>query len=172
MKEAEGIKPEGKEDIKRFSIKANVISAFSASIMSGLFFHPMDLLKIKMQQSPKSVRAIDILRDIYKEGGLKSFYKGTSFAFACGGLVTTIRMYLYSFFKFESDKYAMLRDPISRILVSSISIATITSILMTPIEHSRIRLTGPEGSLYTGSIDAVIKMYQFHGFSATHRAFF
>lgn len=172
MEESQGIKPPGHRDTMRFSVKANLFSGCAASMVSGLFFHPTDLIKIKMQQTIEKVRAWDIVRKVYSENGIRGFYKGTLLSFSMSGFIASFRMYLYSLMRYHAPNYSFLRNDSSRILIYSLVCSTLTSLLVTPIEHARIRMNSSEGNLYKGSFDAVKKMFKYYGFKVTHRCYF
>ena len=149
---------------KKFSHFANITSGFFASIVMSSIFQPLDLIKIKMQQTAEKQKFLQVLKSIYKNGGVFAFYRGTMLAFIAGGCVASSRMYTYKFFEHKSTEPGPLSKTSTRILVSSAVIGIFTALIQTPVEHIRIRMNCPVyGNDYSGSIDALIKMRRIYG---------
>lgn len=150
--------------VKRFSHFANVTSGFFASVVMSTLFQPLDLIKIKMQQTQEKQKFWQVLKGIYKNGGLFAFYRGTMLAFIAGGCVASSRMYIYKFFEHKSKEEGLLAQTSTRILASSALIGFFTALIQTPVEHIRIRMNCPVyGNDYSGSIDALVKMRRIYG---------
>jgi solute carrier family 25 carnitine/acylcarnitine transporter 20/29 len=168
MEENEGL--ELKADISEFSHKANILSAFVSSMSTSFIFIPLDLIKIRMQQTDDKVGTFKMIARIYKEEGFKGFYKGSLFLFLCSGLLSSTRMYLYNFFQHHSDKAAILSNQSGRIFIQAATNAIITSVFMNPIEHVRIQTCLPEyRNQYSGSIHALRVILKEHGFRTLQR---
>ena len=64
-----------------------------------------------------------------------------------------------------------MQDKTSRLVIGSAVAGALTSAMITPIEHARIKMTTNDGSLYKGSIDACIKIFRFHRFKGLQRGY-
>lgn len=150
--------------VKKFSHFANVTSGFFASVVMSSLFQPLDLIKIKMQQTQDKQKFLQVLKNIYQNGGLMAFYRGTMLAFIAGGCVASSRMYIYKFFEHKSKEDGPLSQTSTRIFTSSAVIGLFTALIQAPVEHIRIRMNCPVyGNDYSGSIDALVKMRKIYG---------
>jgi Mitochondrial carrier protein len=157
---------------KRFSHFANITSGFFASVVMSSIFQPLDLIKIKMQQTQEKQKFVHVLKNIYSTNGMFAFYRGTMLAFIAGGCVASSRMYIYKFFEHKSNEPGLLAQTSTRIFASSAVIGIFTALIQTPVEHIRIRMNCPVyGNDYSGSIDALIKMRRIYGFKNVMRGY-
>ena len=154
----------GTPHTKKFDHFANVASGLFASVVMNSILQPLDLIKIKLQQTTERQRFFQVVKSIYKNGGLFSFYRGTLLVFFAGGLISSSRMYMYKFFEHKSKEPGLLSSNSARTIVTATTIGIFTGLILSPVEHIRIRMNSPVfANEYSGSLDALIKMRRTYG---------
>lgn len=164
-----------KADSRTFSKTANFLSAFVASIATGLVHVPFDAVKIKMQQmtAVKSISANEALKMIYREGGVLGFYKGSMLGFGMAGIMASLRMGTYQYMLIRSKKNEFLaRNDFFRIGLTSVMIACQVCWVGNIVEHTRVRLNNPlDKGKYSGSLDALVKITKQYGITGIMRGY-
>lgn len=137
----------------------------SAGITQVLVGQPFDIVKTRLQVSGGS--AIQICKDIVKDGGPKAFYKGTlspligmSFCIALQFTGFNFAKRLIARSKYDSD--------VSRLNTIDLMIAGFISGLwytwiMSPMELFRIKMQVKTGPKYASSIDAGVRIFKEQG---------
>lgn len=153
---------------KRYSVTANVLSAAVANTCSGLFFMPLDLLKIKMQQTASASAQVGFFRamqQVYSEAGVRGFYRGTLFGFVFGGVMACARLNIFSYIRHlyeQGNEWLAKRH--RRITLTAIGVALTTSIPMTVSDLVRIQMnTARNSKTYSGSLEAFRSIRRDHG---------
>lgn len=155
-----------------FSHKVNIVSGIIASTITDVVFIPMELLKIKMQQSRERITGFRMAANIYKQEGWFGFYRGSLFSFVFLGVVSTTRLYLYKYLQHLSQKHEFMDNYPTRILVSSLVVGLFTSITMNPLELIRIKAVSPEYSqTMASSMKAARHIIKSHGLMALQKAY-
>lgn len=78
------------------NLAINLTSACSSATITVLFVHPIEVLKIRLQIKQHVQTSIpNILKNMYKQEGISSFWKGLKPAMIREGTYTTLRIGLY-----------------------------------------------------------------------------
>ena len=138
------------------SVLAGSISQFIAS--------PTDLVKIRIisniENKPKLLPTI---KDIYKQEGLKSFYKGCTPNVLRAASVNLGELASYDLAKRAILSYRNKEDNITFTSASLIS-GFFSAFLSTPFDNAKSRIMAKNNNgLYKGTIDCMIKSVQKNG---------
>ncbi|EEB05607.2 carrier with solute carrier repeats [Schizosaccharomyces japonicus yFS275] len=147
-----------------------------AQVLAG---QPFDCVKVRLQSqaagAPEYTNAVDCVQKIIKNEGLQAFYKGTVMPLLGIGLCISTQ-----FTAFESGKrFFYARNGTDELTFGQYYMAgafsgAVNSVLVSPIEHIRIRLqvqTGPN-PLYKGPVDCMRKIASQHGFKGIMKGLF
>jgi len=144
---------------------------------------PFDIVKVRMQNQssrhPRYNNPIHCVRSIYVHEGLRAFYNGTLAPLSVVAFTTSIQFGLNELFKRLTLKYHQdhqhtenpqlrVRDYISCGALVGVGIAFVAA----PAEHIRIQLQKKRVNAlesYTGSYDALRKIYSRHGINGVYR---
>ena len=72
--------------MSQYNTQYPFLNGFAAGFGSWIFIYPFDLCKTNIQ-SNKDLTYRKFIKDIYKKGGLKGFYKGSSLALLRAGII-------------------------------------------------------------------------------------
>lgn len=82
---------------KEITVPASFLFGGLSGISSWIFIYPQDCIKTKMQSNTLSKKTFtQVLKEIYQENGLKTFYKGFHFA-----LIRAVPLHAGTFMTFE-----------------------------------------------------------------------
>ena len=159
---------------RRYSWKASLISPMLASVVTNLVLQPLDLVKMKMQMDSLAARSLfQTTADILRSGGILSFYKGSAINFVGGALIASYRWGIYKDLttrKRETDSW--MHGWFGKVFLTSLVIGGSLSFLTSPVDHARIKVNTPQfAGMYSGSFDAVGKIYRSAGLRGLYRGF-
>ena len=87
------------------------------------------------------------------------------------GLIASYRWTLYKELTHRSKTDPLFQDPVKRVLLTSLILGTTLPLLVTPVDHARIRMNAPQyAKEYSSSLDAVKKIYKIYGFRGLYKA--
>ena len=143
-------------------MKKNPVNEMMAGVTAGatatLCLHPMDLLKTRLQVLSKKERAGNEILRIYRSAGLRGFYLGLVPNLLGSTCSWGTYFLIYARLKREATKtwhYGLAA------FASSLSVVLLTS----PLWFLKVRVCSqdPDRLLYSGTLDAVRKIYQSGG---------
>ena len=142
---------------------------------------PFDIIKVRLQiqdlNNPKYTGMFNCFNKIRKQEGLLSFYKGTLVPLLAAGLLSTNRFILFQTSQryinhelLDNDK----KNYLSSFYLSGALAGSLTTILATPVEHSRIRVQKQSygtAQTYSGSLCAATKIFNEFGIRGVYKGF-
>ena len=156
---------------KKFDWTANIVSPILGSLAANLVLQPFDLVKFKMQSlSGQNISMFEAARQIYTLGGIRGFYKGAAINFLGGGLISSFRWTLYKNLYYRGKTSEVWKDVPTRIVVTSLIFAVTIPILVTPVDHARIKVNFSKQQQYSGQFDAFNKILKNHGVKGLYKA--
>ncbi|XP_030377467.1 mitochondrial uncoupling protein 4C [Scaptodrosophila lebanonensis] len=144
-----------------------------AGCMAQFLANPFDIVKVRMQMEgrrrlqglPTRVHNVgQAFRDIYKEGGISSMWRGVSPSCLRACLMTAGDVGSYDLSKRNFRKYLQLDDGLVLQLLSSLSAGLVASILSNPADVIKSRVMNQpvdekgRGLNYKNSADCFIKL--------------
>ena len=143
----------------------NFISGGIAGIVEVSLLHPIDLMKTKMQeysQKYSNTKRNKIIKNIYKNQGLKGFYRGYVPRLFCiipmrilyWGVQNNSNIYLKKNFNFNNSE---------RLILSGTFAGTVQTIIDNPIENIKIKMMTNNKI----SILSILKESKYPGFFIT-----
>lgn len=104
---------EGKERGREASLSSKILSGLTSGAIAAAIFNPTDVLKIRFQADVKGTRYKSLLhgiRTMYKEEGIKGFYKGVSTTIFRAAILTSAQFSSYDHSKHILIKYFDFSD--------------------------------------------------------------
>eukprot|EP00096_Caligus_rogercresseyi_P005487 TRINITY_DN2102_c0_g1_i1.p1 TRINITY_DN2102_c0_g1~~TRINITY_DN2102_c0_g1_i1.p1 ORF type:complete len:326 (+),score=61.94 TRINITY_DN2102_c0_g1_i1:393-1370(+) len=167
----------------------HLVAGFSGGVISTLLLHPLDLLKIrfavddgKARMRPKYSGLGHAVSSIFKQEGLKGFYKGVTPNIAGAGTAWGLYFLFYNKIKSmeqKGDTKTQLSPGIHMLCAAEAGIMTL--ILTNPIWVIKTRLClqfdtpqssgGGSGSSYKGMMDAFRKIFKSEGLPGLYKGF-
>lgn len=142
---------------------------------------PFEIIKVRLQTQPQDAKIyngiVDCFKKIVTNEGPLALYKGTLTPLIGVGIMGAFRFGVFENFKKSLANYQMINpvdlDIASRSLCA-FGTGLLSSFLVSPIEHTRIRIQiqrGAADKVYSGSFDALIKIAKQHGIKGLYRGF-
>jgi solute carrier family 25 phosphate transporter 3 len=131
----------------RFFLAGSLCAAFSHGITT-----PIDVVKTKMQSDPQKFNGLGVVaasKTIVKDDGVGILIKGLGPTVVGYGLEGAAKFGLYESLKPEIAKLLNLDTPTIPFIIASVVAGGVASIILCPLERTRIRLlTDPDFSEY------------------------
>lgn len=144
-----------------------------SQIMVG---QPFDIIKVRLQSqdqlNPEFKSTGDCFKQIIRKEGLLSFYKGSLTPILGMGVISSAHFFIFQDAKKMFSKYFQMEETLPSIFVAGFLAGALSSPLSGPVEHVRIRVqrqTSQSKQLYTGSLDATVKIYQKYGLRGLYK---
>ncbi|XP_063699431.1 mitochondrial adenyl nucleotide antiporter SLC25A25-like isoform X2 [Culicoides brevitarsis] len=132
---------------------------------------PLDRLKVFLQVQTSKRRIFECFGYMYKEGGIKSFWRGNGINVLKIAPESAIKFSIYEHMKRlirgDQNRYMNMSE---RFLAGSIA-GGVSQTIIYPLEVLKTRLTLSKTGQYSSIIDAVIKMYTQEGFLSFYRGY-
>lgn len=147
---------------------ASTIAGAFAGAVEALCVQPFDMIKTRHQlNSGKNESVAQSLRSIYREGGVKRFYRGMS-AELVGFIPKSSAMYAtYDFVKLELDGREGFGDSSLSASLAGLVSAVPEATIVTPMQVIKVRLQAIEHlGRYNGPVDCIKKTLQAEGVRA------
>ena len=160
---------------------------FFCGCMSGwaqvITMQPFEIIKVRLAnqslRNPVYNGITDCFRQIYYREGVSAFYKGTlspllgigaqvALQFGTNELVKKMMMKLNV--DENCDTTRLL--PLELILLSGIITGIPSSFVITPVDHTRIKMQGLNLNKYKGSVHAGIEIYRKYGLNGLYQGFY
>ena len=154
-------------------ILPKIISSSFAGGISQFIASPTDLLKIRMisniENKPKLIATI---KQIYKTGGIKAFYKGSVPNVLRASSVNIGELASYDIAKKNILLYRNKEDNITFTCASLIS-GFVSALLSTPFDTAKSRIMDVNNKgMYKGTFDCMKKNVNKHGLKSLYVGFF
>ncbi|QLQ78882.1 hypothetical protein HG537_0B02300 [Torulaspora globosa] len=147
----------------------DILAGTTGGIAQVLVGQPFDTTKVRLQTSPSSTTATEVIRSLVKNEGLLAFYKGTLTPLVGIGACVSIQFGVNEAMKrfFHSNGSGKLSTlTLQQYYVCGLVSGLTNSFLASPIEHVRIRLQTQTGSgsnaEFKGPLDCIRKLKK-HG---------
>lgn len=173
--------PQVVDDIEKSRSFRRTAKDIFAGTISGvaqvLVGQPFDITKVRLQTSPASSSALDVIKSLVREEGLLAFYKGTLAPLvgigACVSCQFGINEAMKRYFHTQNGGHDT-KLSLKQYYCCGVISGAANAFLATPIEHVRIRLQIQRKSSqneYKGSLDCFKKLLKqgvlMRGLSAT-----
>jgi len=151
---------------KNDKIFQNFMAGIGAGFTESLFITPFELIKTNLQTT-QNKRPIVVVKDLYKQNGIKSLYRGfsTTAIRQCTNQAFNFSIYykLRTMFIKENEKPNMLK-----IIASSLFSSSIGPILTSPIDTLKTRYMNPKYK-YNSIIQAIKEIIKNEGISTFYK---
>lgn len=140
-------------------------SAISASCVT----HPIDVLKVRMfmygELQKSMYPKLTLIKDVYKEGGVRAFYRGLSATVVRQALFSTTRFGLFGQAKtwFKADNSALT------MLASTMTAGGAAAIVGCPADVALVRMQSGKWPAYKNVIHALKSMYLTEGLRSWYK---
>lgn len=174
---------EGHDPAAEANVAKDLISGTVGGIAQVLSGQPFDTTKVRLQSAPngKYSGAMDVVRQLLREDGVKGFYRGTVMPLigvgACVSAQFTVNEGMKRFFSSQNkskgaDQYLLAYH---QLYISGGAAGFANSFLAAPIEQIRIRLQTQADGALKGPFDTIAKIWRaggltrgvFHGLGPT-----
>lgn len=88
-------------DTKRLNSTNLVLASSLASITSSLVTHPIDVVKVRVQNKVNTIKTLPYIRSVVKNEGIGFMYKGMSASILRNGTFVSSKIFCYNFLKNE-----------------------------------------------------------------------
>ena len=163
-----------------YSLKATIIGPMIGSVACNLIQQPFDLVKIKLQSyqadlrqasssttstTPRYTPTINsTAKAIYKEGGIKGFYRGSMINFIGSAILTSIRWSFNTRFTKYNDSNKLIKNDNLRVLAISTAIGLFQCVGTLPMDNARLKMNSIHyKGLYYSQLDGMIKIGKKYG---------
>lgn len=140
-----------------------LISGLVAESVAVLFYVPQEVIAQRLQLAPNNIKLFEIIKTVYFENGMKSFWRGTMAAYASYLPSSGLWWGSYEFYKYIICKKKH-RQNLLGYSIAGIFGGITTAIFTNPIDVIRTRIqtqTGTYGS--TKILSVVSKLYKNEG---------
>jgi solute carrier family 25 carnitine/acylcarnitine transporter 20/29 len=160
---------------------------FFCGCMSGwaqvLTMQPFEIIKVRLANqsllNPVYQGITDCFRQIYQQEGVSAFYRGTlspllgigaqvALQFGTNELVKKLMLKLNADEELDGTRSL----PMNLILLSGIITGIPSSLVITPVDHTRIKMQGRDSKKYKGSVHAGIQIYKKYGLNGLYQGFY
>lgn len=153
------------------SLGLRFLAGATAGGVSQFLANPLDLLKVKYQTGAVNKGLVNVVSEIYGNGGIKAFYKGSipnvqrAVMVNAGELATydTTKRFLIGKMGFE--------DGNSCYVVAGGVSGFCSTLLSCPADVVKSKLMSGHGNMYRGVIDCYVRTIRENGFMAMYRGF-
>lgn len=169
------------KDSKVQSLGVNVFCGASSGVLGAMAGSPFFLIKTRLQSySPflpvgtqhKYRNALDGLRQIYGNEGIRGLYRGMGASMVRTGAGSSVQLPTYFFAKRRLMKHAGMQDGPALHLLSSACSGFVVCCFMHPPDTVMARLYNQNGNLYNGIFDCLYKTVRTEGVLAVYKGFF
>lgn len=141
----------------------------AAAISASCVTHPIDVLKVRMfiygELQNSMYPKLSMVKDVYKEGGVRAFYKGLSATIVRQSLFSTTRFGLFgqvkSWFKGESSAFTML--------AATMTAGGAAAIVGCPADVALVRMQSGKWPAYKNVFHALKSMYLSEGLKSWYK---
>ena len=148
------------------------LAGWVGGIGQVLTAQPFDIIKIRLQTqsttNPIYTSTADCFKKILKNEGPLTFYKGTASPLIGVGSICATQFMAYQECKKKLSDFGIKAGTNLSFFISGTFAGCASSFIVAPVEHLRIRMQiqgTKKVKLYTGSIDAGIKIFKQYGIS-------
>mmetsp|Transcript_11455 Transcript_11455/g.19376 ORF Transcript_11455/g.19376 Transcript_11455/m.19376 type:complete len:175 (+) Transcript_11455:67-591(+) len=147
--------------------RTSKLSEFTQDLICGSFAglavclsgHPLDSMKVRMQNSREAVRFTHLIRQTYKSEGVLGFYKGMGPPLVTVPLINSIVFASYEFCKRQLGVQSQEDFTFKQSMISGMFAGLVNSLILSPIELVKCRLQlqkeGKKSAYYKGSLDCI-----------------
>jgi Mitochondrial carrier protein len=111
----------------------NLIAGFSGGVLGSLVAHPIDTIRVRYQ-TINYPSILETIKDTYKQGRFKGFYRGITFPLIGISFEKAIVFSSYNFFKTKNPFNIPSSNPYLNIAISGYITGLLTTTVMSPIE--------------------------------------
>ncbi|KAF2200350.1 mitochondrial carrier [Delitschia confertaspora ATCC 74209] len=169
------------KDPKYQSFGINIFSGASSGILGAICGSPFFLIKTRLQSfSPflpvgtqhHYAGALDGMRTIYRNEGLKGLYRGVGPAMVRTGFGSSVQLPTYFFAKRHLTRIFGMKEGMPLHVASSTASGFVVCCVMHPPDTVMARMYNQTGNLYNGAFDCLFRTVKTEGLLAVYKGFF
>lgn len=122
------------------AFKQDLICGSFAGFMVCISGHPLDSMKVRMQSSSTKLSLPVIIKDCFKQEGIRGFYKGMGAPMMTTPLINSIVFASYEFCNRQMGVSSADELSFSQSMISGMFAGFVNSFVLSPIELVKCRL--------------------------------